>query len=121
VDIRRSSQPGAQTRQRQAEKLEPSEALDRIPAAPCWPDVAADFGDAAQLGLSVLSVREEEVVLLRLQSFKYREIAEKLGIGSKSVCTLLARAVKKLQIAPRSIRNGELGLRRTHCRATGVN
>jgi RNA polymerase sigma-70 factor (ECF subfamily) len=119
--VRNQVRKHAREMRRQAEELEPSEALDRIPAAPCWPDVAADFDDAAPLGLSVLSVREEEVVLLRLQSFKYREIAEKLGIGSKSVCTLLARAVKKLQIAPRSIRSGELGLRRTHCRATGVN
>jgi RNA polymerase sigma-70 factor (ECF subfamily) len=93
----------------QAEELEPSEALDLMPAQPRWPDVAADFDDGAPLGLSLLSVREEEVLLLRLQSLKYREIADQLGIGPKSVCTLLARAVKKLQIASRSVRNGELG------------
>ncbi len=111
--VRNQVRKHARFLRRQAEDLETSEALDRIPAAPCWPDVAADFDDAAPLGLSVLSAREEEVLLLRLQSFKYREIAEKLGIGSKSVCTLLARAIKKLQIASRSVRNGEL----THKRA----
>lgn len=98
----------------QAEELEPSDALDMMPARPRWPDVAADFDDGAPLGLSVLSCREEEVLLLRLQSFKYREIADKLGIGTKSVCTLLARAVKKLQIASRSVRNGELARKPGH-------
>ncbi len=98
---------------RRAEELEPSDALDLMPARPRWPDVAADFDDAAPLELSILSVREEEVLLLRLQSLKYREIAGQLGIGTKSVCTLLARAVRKLQIASRSVRNGELAPRRS--------
>jgi RNA polymerase sigma-70 factor (ECF subfamily) len=112
--VRNQVRKHARYLRRRAEEFEPSEALDRIPAPPCWPDVAADFDDASPLGLSLLSVREEEVLLLRLQSFKYREIAEKLGIGSKSVCTLLARAIKKLQIASRSARNGELSRKETH-------
>ncbi|MGE5568957.1 MAG: RNA polymerase sigma factor [Rhodospirillales bacterium] len=87
--------------QRRAEDLEPSEELDLIAAQPCWPDVAAEFDGGAPLDLSVLSVREEEALLLRMQSFKYREIASQLGISTKSVCTLLARALKKLQIASR--------------------
>ena len=44
-----------------------------------------------------LSVREEEVLALRLQSMKYREIASALGISVNSVNTLLARALGKLQ------------------------
>jgi RNA polymerase sigma-70 factor (ECF subfamily) len=110
--VRNQVRKHARYQQRQAEDLEPFEALDRMPAQPSWPDVAADFEDAAPLGLSVLSVREEEVLLLRLQSLKYREIAERLGISSKSVCTLLSRAVKKLQVASRSVRNGELARRK---------
>ena len=47
--------------------------------------------------LKLLSAREAEVVLLRLQSLKYREIAERLGISHKSVATLLARALAKMQ------------------------
>ncbi len=93
--------------QRHAEDLEPSETLDLMPAQPCWPDVAADFDGDAPLDLSVLSVREEEALLLRLQSLKYREIAGKLGISTKSVCTLLARALKKLQIASHPPKAGE--------------
>jgi RNA polymerase sigma-70 factor (ECF subfamily) len=51
--------------------------------------------------LSVLSPREEEVLLLRIESLKYREIAEQLGININSVNTLLARALRKLQQARR--------------------
>jgi RNA polymerase sigma-70 factor (ECF subfamily) len=106
--VRNQMRKHARCLRRQAEELEPSDSLDLMPALPRWPDVAADFDDAAPPGLSLLSCREEEVLLLRLQSFKYREIADQLGIGTKSVCTLLSRAVKKLQIASRSVRNGEL-------------
>jgi RNA polymerase sigma-70 factor (ECF subfamily) len=49
--------------------------------------------------LSVLSPREEEVLLLRLEALKYREIADQLGISINSVNTLLARALRKLQEA----------------------
>lgn len=49
--------------------------------------------------LSVLSPREEEVLLLRLEAMKYREIADQLGISMNSVNTLLARALRKLQEA----------------------
>jgi transposase len=49
--------------------------------------------------LSVLSPREEEVLLLRLEALKYREIADHLGISMNSVNALLARALRKLQTA----------------------
>lgn len=49
--------------------------------------------------LSVLSPREEEVLLLRLEAMKYKEIADQLGISMNSVNTLLARALRKLQEA----------------------
>jgi RNA polymerase sigma factor (sigma-70 family) len=49
--------------------------------------------------LAVLTEREEEVLLLRLQSMKFREIGEALGITTSSVNTLLARALDKLQQA----------------------
>jgi RNA polymerase sigma-70 factor (ECF subfamily) len=47
--------------------------------------------------LGSLTQREEEVVLLRLASLKYREIAGRLDISVSSVNTLLARAIAKLQ------------------------
>ena len=44
-----------------------------------------------------LSAREREVILLRLEGFRYKEIAEHLGIGCATVKTFLARALKKMQ------------------------
>ena len=55
--------------------------------------------DEVQRYFAVLTSREEEVVLLRLQAMKYREIAQALGISRSSVNTLLARAVRKLRKA----------------------
>ena len=49
--------------------------------------------------LSVLTPREEEVLLLRLDSMKYRQIADQLGISMNSVNALLARSLRKLQEA----------------------
>jgi RNA polymerase sigma-70 factor, ECF subfamily len=62
--------------------------------------VATEFEvDEIRGFLSVLTPREEEVLLLRLESLKYREIADQLGISMNSVNTLLARALRKLQKA----------------------
>ena len=107
--IRNQLRKHARYIRRHAEELVPPETLDLMPARPCWPDVAADIDDCAPCGLELLSVREEEVLLLRLQSFKYRDISDELGISPKSVCTLLARALKKLRIARGSTRAGRLG------------
>jgi len=49
--------------------------------------------------LCLLSSREEEVLLLRLDAMKYREIAEHLGITVNSVNKILARALQKLKHA----------------------
>ncbi len=54
--------------------------------------------------LGVLSRREREVVLLRAQAFRYKEIAFQLGISHNSVKTLLARALRKLQAPTASAR-----------------
>ena len=45
---------------------------------------------------SLLSAREEEVILLRLEGMKYREIGACLGISPKSADTFFARAFRKL-------------------------
>jgi RNA polymerase sigma-70 factor (ECF subfamily) len=55
-----------------------------------------------------LTRREEEVVLLRLESMTYREIGSRLGITSSSVNTLLARALGKLRIYLRGTGETEL-------------
>ncbi len=47
----------------------------------------------------VLTAREEEVLLLRVNGLKYREIASALGISLNSVKTLLARGLAKMRRA----------------------
>ncbi len=47
--------------------------------------------------LNLLSAREEEVLLLRLEAMKCREIAGALGISINSVNEYLTRAIEKLQ------------------------
>ena len=47
--------------------------------------------------LSVLTEREEQVLLLRLQAMKFREIAASLGITTSTVNTLLLRGLERLQ------------------------
>ena len=85
---------------RHREQLTANEDFDLLPAG------VAEVPFGEPLLLAGLTPREEEVVVLRLQSMKYREIAEHLGIGAKSVCTLLARAVRKLQSKADARRSG---------------
>jgi RNA polymerase sigma-70 factor (ECF subfamily) len=74
------------------------EQLDELEIAQVWPEDAADAFTVHSL-LGLLSRREEEVLLLRLESMKYREIADHLGISMNSVNTFLARALRKLHAA----------------------
>ena len=90
---------------RHREDLTANEDFDLFPSGV----TAVPFGEP--LRLAGLTPREEEVVALRLQSMKYREIAEHLGIGAKSVCTLLARAVRKLQSTAQAQRPGRPSVR----------
>lgn len=52
---------------------------------------------APKLCLDVLSPRETEVILLRLQAVKYKDIAAALDISVNSVNKFLARALEKLR------------------------
>lgn len=61
-------------------------------------DAKASIDDVMAL-FSVLTEREESVVLLRLRSLKYREIADQLDISPKTVATLLGRSIRKLRKA----------------------
>ncbi len=45
----------------------------------------------------LLTKREQEVLLLRMEGLKYREIGGELGLTIQSVSTLLSRALRKLQ------------------------
>jgi RNA polymerase sigma factor (sigma-70 family) len=63
--------------------------------------------------LSVLTDREEQVLLLRLEAMKFREIASSLGITTSSVNTLLVRALDRLQRAF-GVREARTPARRRH-------
>lgn len=52
--------------------------------------------------LFALTAREQQVLLLRASSMKYRQIAATLGIGTNSVKTLLGRAIRKTQTASKA-------------------
>ena len=83
---------------RQMKDRMPHEPLDELEITV---ETSADSPHIADIRslFSVLSPREEEVLLLRLEALKYREIADQLGISINSVNTLLARALRKLQEA----------------------
>ncbi len=100
---------------RHSEDLVGADALDLIAAEPRWPDISAMEEESDAIPTEVLTVREEEVILLRLQSLKYREIATLLGISDKSVCTLLARALKKMQAVSHGLASKEVA----HARKRG--
>jgi RNA polymerase sigma-70 factor (ECF subfamily) len=74
------------------------EQLDELEVAQRFPGEGVGLSPIQDL-LCLLSRREEEVLLLRLEAMKYREIADQLGISMNSVNTLLARALRKLQKA----------------------
>jgi RNA polymerase sigma-70 factor (ECF subfamily) len=86
------------TMNRQMQDRRLQEPLDELELAGEAVTAMSDFEDIRHL-LWVLSPREEEVLLLRLEALKYREIADQLGISMNSVNTLLARALRKLQQA----------------------
>ncbi len=77
------------------------ESLEHFPVAQIHAETPDMERDELTGLMSVLTPREEEVLLLRIGSLKYREIATQLGISSKSVCTMLARALRKLKTVAR--------------------
>jgi len=74
------------------------EQLGELEIAQSWSEETVGLS-AIQDFLRLLSRREEEVLLLRLEAMKYREIADQLGISMNSVNTLLSRALRKLHKA----------------------
>jgi RNA polymerase sigma factor (sigma-70 family) len=118
--VRNQARKRARNHQLHPYLLEPPEVLDLLadPATDAA-DWSAERSDIVSL-LGVLTRRESEVLLLRIESRKYREIADQLGISAKSVATLLARALRKLQLAAQARIEGEYVLagKRTHASKT---
>ncbi|MCW5978275.1 MAG: RNA polymerase sigma factor [Bryobacteraceae bacterium] len=84
-------------RRRHPEDLVPNNEFETR-SAPGNGDPEPD-GASLQDYLSILTSREEEVVVLRAQGLKYGQIASQLGISSNSVGTLLMRAIRKIRKA----------------------
>ena len=91
----------ATARKRNDERLahQGLEALDDLPMGK-WMGAVPGFesDDVARL-LSLLTTREQEALLLRMEGLKYREIGTQLGLTIQSVSTLLTRGLRKLQSA----------------------
>jgi RNA polymerase sigma-70 factor (ECF subfamily) len=86
------------------EELLPSEIFDQMEASE-QAEGEPDPEEVRRL-FSLLSAREEEVITLRMQSMKYREIAAALGVSGKTVATLLARALDKMKKGAAAGRSG---------------
>lgn len=91
---------------RRNEQLEPQDVMDSFPAEALDASKECFQQFDVEAYSAVLSKREEEVLMLRLTSLKYREIAAELGIATRTVSTLLARALAKLQAAVERQREG---------------
>ncbi len=97
VVVKREIGKQHRSQRRQRDGLERMIAEDLHTATYRTPE-ADPLDDLTRL-FSVLSQREEEVLMLRLQAFGYEEIASQLEISRNSVKTLLARAFRKLRLA----------------------
>lgn len=93
--IRKRMQRHRRAQRQRREELISYAALDAFPASEAQAEALLELDEL----LSALSTREQEVILLRLQTLKYREIARQLGISVNSVKTLLRRALHKLRAA----------------------
>lgn len=71
-------------------------AGDELPSSQ---DTEADFQrvEISQRALSLVTPREAECLRLRAEGFRYREIAQVLGIEPGTVGALLARAVARIR------------------------
>lgn len=68
------------------------------PTDPALSVERAEMRERVRLALSELSEKERMALLMREEGFAQREIAEAVGTTTKSVGTLIARALEKLAI-----------------------
>ncbi len=95
--IRRNAGKLRRSQKSHGEELMPNADFEVVPDTQMLgPEEAFECGELYEM-MGKLSSREEEVLLLRVNGLRYREIAEDLSISQNSVKTLLARALKKLR------------------------
>lgn len=79
-------------------RQELSSGRELTPDGPARPDEEFDRKsriDAAREVLDALDERDRRMLLMREEGFKYKEIAEAVGVKTSSVGTLLSRALEK--------------------------
>lgn len=89
----------ARTRSRRLRLLEGAPERAPVGDAPPRPDEALATAEArarVRAALDGLSERDRTILLMREEGFSHREIAEAVGTTTKSVGTLIARALNKL-------------------------
>ncbi len=84
---------------RRSTLLQASQARPGIGTPTVGPEATLEQSETRRLvrtALDALSDRDRRVLLMREEGFKHREIGDALGIPTKSVGTVIARALKKL-------------------------
>jgi RNA polymerase sigma-70 factor (ECF subfamily) len=69
------------------------------PVSPGLVTVAADAADRVRAALEQLSGRDQQMLLMRAEGYRYHEIAAALSLNEGSVGTLLARAKRAFRAA----------------------
>ncbi len=82
--------------QDEAADYAPLETFDENKRGICVSFLNAE-SDEVLRALNVLTAREQEALLLRIEALRYREIAEAMGVTTSTVNVLLSRAVAKLR------------------------
>ena len=80
------------------------------PGAPPRPDVSTERKERIKMvreALAELSERDQTMLLMREEGFKYAEIAEAVDVAPGSVGTLLARAARRFEKTYTALRAGE--------------
>ena len=88
-------------------RLEPEVPRVKRPVAP---DVSAERKERIEMvreALAELAERDQTMLLMREEGFKYAEIAEAVDVAPGSVGTLLARAARRFEKTYTALRAGE--------------
>jgi RNA polymerase sigma-70 factor, ECF subfamily len=86
---------GARKRERRQRLLTSAPGLVAPPALPDEDMERADRIDTVRSVLSRIPERDQQLLLMREEGFKYDEIAKVVGVAPASVGTLIARALRK--------------------------
>lgn len=89
----------ARVRKNRERLLEENPVSPEPPSTPEEDAERAERRRRARRVLDELDERSREILLMRQEGFKYREIADAVGVAASSVGTLLARAQRRFQDA----------------------